>query len=94
MVQKMEDDLRHLQHELSASRAQQEALRTRLAELEKLVRWQTIRGLHGSQTASVPAVPRATSRCSSREVSPSTLERKALLKLEARVSALVGDIEA
>ncbi len=89
MIQKHEDDIRHTQQDLAANSRQQGCLHDKLTEIKTLVRWHTLRGLIGAGTPSgppsVPTTSRPPSSCSSRGESPSPLEKKALLKLEAQL---------
>ncbi len=79
ILRQVEDELQQLQQALAESKLQQDAIRTRVTELEALVRWQRIRRAGMSEAASC----RGASRHSSREASPCPLERKILLKPEA-----------
>ncbi len=91
MIQKVEDDMQLTQHALSRLTPQHEELRAKLIELELLMKWQGLKEKQETRHTSRPSSSRPPSATSSRGISPSPLEHKALLKLEAQLCASVGD---
>ncbi len=93
MLHGMEADMRQLRQELEKQMAHQEDLRVKLLEFELLMKWQSLRDQQDPGHASHLSSSRPASAASSRGASPSPLERKALLKLEAQICASMGDYQ-
>ncbi len=91
MLHKMEEDMRHMRHELDKQTSQHEDLRAKLIELELMMKWYNLKEKQENRHASQPSFSRPASAASSRGISPSPLEHKALLKLEAQICASMGD---
>ncbi len=83
--------MRQMRQELDKQSAHHDDLRVKLLELELMMKWQDLREKQGARQASQVGSSRPASAASSRGVSPSPLEHKALLKLEAQVCASMGD---
>ncbi len=94
MVHDMETDMRQLRQDLEKHTAHQEDLRVKLLEFELLMKWQSLRDQHDPCPASLFSSSRPASAASSRGASPSPLDRKALLKLEAQICASMSIIKA
>ncbi len=93
MLHGMEADMRQMRQELEKQTAHQEDLRVKLLEFELLMKWRSLRDKQDPRPASQFSSSRPASAASSRAASPSPLEHKALLKLEAQICASMGDYQ-
>ena len=91
MLHNMEDDMRQMRQVLDKQSAHHDDLRVKLLELELLGTWRDLREKQSPRPASQVCSSRPASAASSRGASPSPLEHKALLKLEAQICASMGD---